>query len=154
LSFSDLVARELYFATGVFEERTKGDDAKVPTPSQRKRFFEEAKQLLEMVAELGIPSATHHLLEMLEHYIEHSPREAFLLIVRTLRAGKWGGYQYESVGQDLFVRFVERYLAEHRSLFQDDQECQSGMLAVLDIFVNAGWPSAQRLSYRLDEIFR
>jgi hypothetical protein len=55
---------------------------------------------------------------------------------------------------DLMVRLVERYLAEYRVLLRENEECQRTLLEVLDIFVQAGWPSAQRLTYRLEEIFR
>jgi hypothetical protein len=52
------------------------------------------------------------------------------------------------------VRLVERYLAEHRPLLREDDECRRILLEVLDIFVQAGWPQARRLTYRLEEIFR
>jgi hypothetical protein len=46
------------------------------------------------------------------------------------------------------------YLAEYRLLLQEDPECRIELREPLDAFVEAGWPTAQRLSYRLDEIFR
>jgi hypothetical protein len=54
----------------------------------------------------------------------------------------------------VFVRIIERFLAEYRSLFQENIECRDALIEVLDIFVQAGWPQAQRLTYRLEEIFR
>jgi hypothetical protein len=58
------------------------------------------------------------------------------------------------VGENLIVRVVERYIAEQRSLLQQDVECRTALRDTLDAFVQAGWPSAQRLAYRLDGIFR
>jgi hypothetical protein len=55
---------------------------------------------------------------------------------------------------DLAVRLVERYIAEYRSLLETDDECRQVLIAVLDTFISAGWPSALRLSYRLQDIFR
>ena len=47
-----------------------------------------------------------------------------------------------------------RVRTEYRSLLQEDTECRIALRKTLDAFVEAGWPSAQQLSYRLDEIFR
>jgi hypothetical protein len=49
---------------------------------------------------------------------------------------------------------VERYIGEYRALLQEDESCRVGLRKTLDIFVDAGWPAAQKLSYKLDEIFR
>lgn len=50
-------------------------------------------------------------------------------------------------------RLLERYLATHRGTLQDEQ-CLSAVREVLDVFVAAGWASAQPLAHRLAEIFR
>jgi len=49
---------------------------------------------------------------------------------------------------------IERYLAEQRNLLQDDRQCREELIDILETFVSAGWPSARRLSYRMEEIFR
>lgn len=61
-----------------------------------------------------------------------------------------GEYQLESFAIDLVVRIVERYLADHRDLFRDDERRRDALIQVLDIFVEAGWPEAYRLTYQLD----
>jgi hypothetical protein len=106
------------------------------------------------LADVGLPSLTHHLLETLESFVVIDPRGVFLRIGRVVRSGERGGYQYEQVAVDLLVRLVERYLAEYRTLLREDERCRRTLLEILDIFVRAGWPSARRLTYRLDEIFR
>ena len=53
----------------------------------------------------------------------------------------------------LFINMTQRYLAEHRELLADT-ECRTSLLQSLDFFVAAGWPTARRLVYRLDEAFR
>jgi hypothetical protein len=47
-----------------------------------------------------------------------------------------------------------KYLAEYRSLLQQNTDCLKIMREALELFINTGWPSARRLSYRVDEIFR
>jgi hypothetical protein len=78
----------------------------------------------------------------------------FIRIGRIVRSGQRGGFQYESLAADIIVKIVERYLAEYRQLLKDDGECRQILIEVLDAFVQAGWPSARRLTYRLEEIFR
>jgi len=77
-----------------------------------------------------------------------------LRLGRIMRAGKAGGYQYDPLGADLIVRLMERYLAEHRFVLRANLECRRVLLEILDTFVQAGWPSARRLTYRMEEIFR
>ena len=51
-------------------------------------------------------------------------------------------------------KIVERYLAEHRYLLRERQECRDALLDLLDAFVDAGWRSAMTLTYRLHEMYR
>lgn len=37
---------------------------------------------------------------------------------------------------------------------QKDRRSREELIDILETFVEAGWPSARRLSYRLEEIFR
>jgi len=87
-------------------------------------------------------------------FISFDPIGVFLRIGRVVQGGKKDSYQYESLAVDLMVRLVERYLAEHRALLRENGECRQTLLEILDTFVQAGWRSARRLTYRLEEIFR
>jgi hypothetical protein len=91
---------------------------------------------------------------MLQTFIPFDPRRVFLEVATLVEIGKSGNYQYESMGVPHIVTIVERYIAEYRSLLQEDETCRGALRKTLDIFVEAGWPAAQRLSYKLDEIFR
>jgi hypothetical protein len=51
------------------------------------------------------------------------------------------------------VRIVERYLARHREVFEDEEMARA-LMDVLDVFVAVGWPQARRLVYGLDQIYR
>ncbi|MDP3600151.1 MAG: hypothetical protein Q8R85_03165 [Bosea sp. (in: a-proteobacteria)] len=63
------------------------------------------------------------------------------------------GYQYESLGADQFVRMIGRTIADHRELF-DHPHRRVALVEVLEVFVEAGWPGARRLLYRLPEALR
>ena len=148
----DGIGSTLYFSSGAF----KGGDHEEerPTREQEVRLFRETLPVLELLASVGLPRLAHHLVETLEHFVEVDPERIFLLIGRTVQAGRRGGYQFDSLAADLMVRVVERFLAEYRYLFRQSAECRNALLATLDVFVTAGWPSARQLTYGLEEIFR
>lgn len=151
----DGIGREVYFASGAFDAKSQGRAQGVRQVSpQSKRFYQEAGAILDELADAALPSVAHQLLETLEHFVPVDPRGVFLRIHRVVSAGQQAGYQYESMAADLIVRLVERYLAEYRKLLQQDADCRRALIEVLDVFVKVGWPSARRLTYRLEEIFR
>jgi hypothetical protein len=142
---------EVCFASGALDEQRKVQE---PDVREKRRFLEEAGPLLDELAEFGFPALSHYLVETLEYLIPVDPAGVFLRIGRVVRAGQIGGYQYESLAVDRIAALIERYLAEYRVIFQEKEECQLTLLDILDVFVEAGWPKARRLAYRLEEIFR
>jgi hypothetical protein len=46
---------------------------------------------------------------------------------------------------------VGRYLADYRDLFTDNER-RKKLVMCLDTFMEAGWPAARRLLYRLPEL--
>jgi hypothetical protein len=153
---ADSIGMEIYFASGAFNNKQNGEPIAEPArdTQKRRRFLHEAGPILDDLADMGLPSLVHYLLETLEYLADIDPKSVFLRIGRVVRAGKRGGYQYESLAADLIVTIVERYLAEYRHVLRDSVECQRVLIEILDTFVQAGWPSAQRLAYRIEEIFR
>ncbi len=152
----DHVGGEVYFASGAYDTKDKDrtEEEQALTRKRVERFYSESGLVLDELTRVGLPNVTHHLLETLEAFIPLDPRGVFLRITRVVRAGQQGGYQYESLAADLVVNLVERYLAEYRALLREDAECRQSLFEILDLFVKAGWPSARRLTYRLEEIFR
>jgi hypothetical protein len=49
------------------------------------------------------------------------------------------------------VIIVGVYLADHRDIFSEPERREK-LIACLDFFVEAGWPAARRLLYRLPEL--
>jgi hypothetical protein len=150
------IGRQIYFASGAYDTKVHGGspDRKPLTREERARFYRETASILDILADVGLPSLAHHLLQTLEAFIEIDPADVFLRIGHVVRGGRKGGYEYEGLAVDLTVKLVERYLAEYRVLFREEEACRQTLLEVLDIFVQAGWPAARRLTYRLEEIFR
>ncbi|MCK6207731.1 hypothetical protein KZX50_20020 [Bacillus infantis] len=152
----DSAAMEVYLASGAFENKksSKNLDSTSLNNDNQRLFFIEASEVLDLLADFSFASVTHHLLQTLEFILDVDPVGVFLRIGRTILAGQEGGYQYESMAADLVVNLVERYLAEYRGIFRDNPDCRRTLLELLDVFVQAGWPNARRLTYRMDEIFR
>ncbi|ESW95644.1 hypothetical protein X769_28240 [Mesorhizobium sp. LSJC268A00] len=48
---------------------------------------------------------------------------------------------------------IGRAIADHREIF-DDPGRRLSLVRVLEVFVDAGWPAARRLLYRLPEALR
>ncbi len=147
----DQVAREIYFSSGAFAEKNAQTSGAM-RDKKAEQFYWESGALLDKLSAVAMPIVTHQILETLEFFIPSDSRGVLLRIGRVLESGKKGGYQFESLGAQLLVKIVERYLAEYIDLLQKDGECRQVILNALNIFV--AWPEAQQLTYRLEDIFR
>ncbi|HYE75991.1 MAG TPA: hypothetical protein VEF04_21780, partial [Blastocatellia bacterium] len=150
---ADSICMQVYFASGAYQDNNDEEKVSRGVP-ERTRFWRESRSTLELLSEFGYPSLTHHLLETLEYLITFEPDAVFLLVGQVVRKGREGGYQYESLAIDLIVRMVERFIAEYRHHLQKSEACRRVLIEILDTFVEAGWPAARRLTYRMEEIFR
>jgi hypothetical protein len=100
-----------------------------------------------------VASIAHNVIQALETFIPIDPPGVFALIAKSVRSAEQGRYGLESMAVDLIVRIVERYLADYRSVFADKARLDD-LMDCLDVFVRAGWPAAQALTFRLGEIWR
>lgn len=156
LRLIEQIALEIYFVSGAYDrsQTSAESDDHVQKKSIDRRFYQEVTHIFDMITNVGYPTISHHLVETLEYWVSFDSRGVFLRLGHVVRAGQQGGYQYESIAADEIVKLIERYLAEYRSLFREDEACRQTLLEILDIFVQVGWPDAQRLTYRLEDIFR
>lgn len=155
---ADSIAMQIYFASGAFDEKRNGlqQSSNIPLSLQAKRrFLQEVSPILDSFSQLScFSSIVHRLLETLTFLVDIDPKEIFLRIGHIVQNGKNGYYEYEFQGDELVVKFIERFLAEYRYILRDSEECRRVLIETLDTFVRAGWLSARRLTYRLEEIFR
>ena len=151
LQVLDRAGSQIFFASGAMN---RGEAPDPLDEEQRRQLYQDAKPIIERLADVGTASLSHYLLEALETFISVDPPGVFLLSHQVLKSGKKGAYEYDSLAIGTFVKFVERFLAEYRFVFQENPPCRTALIEVLDIFVQAGWSEAQKLTYRLEEIFR
>ena len=152
---AEQVCMHVYFFSGAYKNSRSEQTEQIPLGApERARFLRESRRILELLSDFGYPRLTHYLLQMLEYLVAFDPEEVFLLVGRVVRSGRQGGYQYEPMAANLVVRLVERFIAEFRHILQENEECRRTLIEILDTFVEAGWPSARRLTYRMEDVFR
>jgi hypothetical protein len=147
----DFSGNQIYFSSGAF---TEPGVAQTKSDSTRARFWYESKGAITRLSETAIPSVAHHLIEILQSFIPYEPTEVFHAIAKVVHSAQGWGYQYESMAVELLVKVIENYLAEYPQRIQEDPRAREELVDILEVFVDAGWPAARRLSYRLEEIFR
>lgn len=153
---AESVGMQIYYASGAHSRANRGDDEeKTPMGVEaHSHFLRNANGILHLLSGFSHASLTHHLLQTLEFLVPYDPENIFLLVGKVVKSGERGGYQYESLAADLIVKLVERLIAEYRYVLRESDECRRVLSEILDLFVEAGWPSARRLTYRIEEIFR
>ena len=146
----DEVSLRLHFAAGTHYDDSISTDNVSP---QRARLYWEAKPILSRIAKAIVAPIAHHLIQTLETFVPLDPPGVFALIAQSVKSAEEGGYSNESMAADLIVRIVQRYLADYRAVFADRARLDD-LMDCLDVFVRAGWPVAQALTFKLGEIWR
>lgn len=144
----DGMAMRVYFASG-------GNNAvqSQETLVRRWRLYRELMPVLDRLAECNVVHTAYFFIQTLENFIQADPAGVFRLIIKSVMASSKFGYAFESMGADVVVRIVEKYLADYRDVFSDEDRLDE-LMACLNLFVSAGWPAAQSLTFRLAEIWR
>lgn len=146
----DQVSLRLHAAAGThYNSSTVSNDVS----PQRARLYWEAKSILTRLTNAIFAPIAHHLIQTLETFIPLDPAGVFALIAHAVKSADQGGYSEESMAADLIVRIVQRYLADYRAVFSDRARLDD-LMDCLDVFVRAGWPAAQALTFKLGEIWR
>lgn len=150
----DTACQQLYFSSGAFVNPS-GQDTRPPMNIEGMQvFLSDVAPTLRRIGEHGGAHTVYYLIQLLEHLIEADPSRIFDLIAFAVqRGGRGGGYQFESLGADLMVSLVGRYLADHKEIFDNPQR-RHELIETLETFVAAGWPAIRRLLYRLPDLLQ
>jgi hypothetical protein len=147
----DFIGNQIYFASGAYDGKNQDQ---VLSKEERAAFWLEAQGIIAALTASALPSIAHHLIQTLQSFLVFAPAAVFHNIAAVVRSAQQWGYQYESMAIDLLVEITELYLAQYPTLLQDDKQCRQELMYVLETFVNAGWPAALRLIYRLEDMYR
>ncbi len=151
-SLANSIGLQVYFASGAFDEKQGREDTL--TLEQLSRYAQEADPLLDLLCEVEFVDIAYDVLKTLQHLAPTRPTRIFELVGKLVTHATQDGIQYESMATDLVVEIIEQYLADRRELFRNNRALRDTLLDVLDVFVEAGWPKATRLTFRLSEVFR
>src|SRR5262249_533432 len=144
--------RELYFASGAGNSRTNRE--RPIEDNGLAVFFRETAPILERIGDYATSGTVYHLLQLLEFVLPVDPGRAFDLTAHALRnCGKRSGYQFEPLGANLLVKLVGIFLADHKELFETSDR-RAALVECVEIFMDAGFPAANRLLYRLPELIQ
>jgi hypothetical protein len=153
----DQIISRFYFESGI-RKRQGGRHA---TREEICLFFGAIRPHLQQLGEItggrngfGLPARTaHHFIELLRGSITCDPAEVLHLTRLAVDGARGAGYAFDPMAAQEVTAIVETTLADHRETARIGQPLDD-LIQVLDTFVQAGWPEAQRLVWRLEELFR
>lgn len=146
----DHLGDQLYFSSGASAD--KGQEVRLAGDESKPSFLRDMTPTMRRIGDVGVPHTIYYLVELLDFLRPVDPEAVFDLIAHALlQGGARHGYQFESLATDRFAEIVGVYLADHRAIFTDPARREK-LIGCLDIFVEAGWPKARRLLYRLPEL--
>jgi hypothetical protein len=144
----------LFFGSGAFGEKHSDGVSPVLTDAGKRDFVHDVEASLRRLGDIAIPHTIYELVQLLDFMLPGDPALCFDLFTHALKeSGRKHGFQGEQLGVDVLVRIVSRCLADHDYIFRDKAR-RDRLVACLDIFVEAGWPAALRLVYRLPDSLR
>jgi hypothetical protein len=152
-SVIDHAMNQLYFGSGAYPDNREAAVGLMSVDAMR-RFLVDYCPMLALLAASHEPSTHHHLVELYEFLIPGDPVGVFdalheLLIGPAAREG----YHHESLAASVIVRVITRYIADHRSIFEDDRR-RSALVDILRLFSDVGWSDALKLIYELPDLLR
>lgn len=147
----DIAGKEMFFAAGGPAASQEGNQDF--GQAGLKLFLEENTDLLNRIGEYATPQTTYYLLQLVERVLDVDPAAAFDLAASFLKGARRSGYQHESLGVNLLVRLIGVFLADHKEIFENVAR-RASLVDCLETFLEAGWPAARRLVYRLPELIQ
>ncbi|MBY6046704.1 ATP-binding protein [Vannielia litorea] len=144
---------QLYFGSGAHADNREAATGLTSTETMR-RFLDDYRPMLALLAASHEPSTHHHLVELYEFLIPGDPAGVFdaLHALLTGPAAR-EGYHHENLAAPVIVRMITRYIADHRSIFEDDTR-RSALVEILRLFSDVGWLDALKLLYELPDLLR
>ena len=150
----DETGDQFYFASGTFRNNQNDEMPPLGDDALKAEFLNDNYTTFYRIGDVGTPHTIFHLIEMLGYLIPANPARVFDLAAHALlTAGRQQGFQFESLGADRFVEVIGLFLADHREIFEENAR-RDQLVACLEAFVDAGWPAARRLLYRLPELLQ
>lgn len=147
----DTAGMQMFFATDINGDGAADDGSELRPGLDV--FLEENVELLKQIGRYAQPHTIYYLLQVIERLVDVDAGAAFDLAVSILQSSTRFGYQNDTLGVDLMVKLVGVFLADHKGIFENSAR-RTALIDCLEIFMDAGWPAARRLLYRLPEFIQ
>ena len=149
----DQLVSQLFFGSGAHKD-SGPTEISLNRADQKRAFFDDWSSVLLEIESAATPHTIKYLLELYEHLLDADPPLFFERIAAfVLGPAAAEYYQHEQLAANDLVQFVRHMLADHRGLF-DDPPQRDRLVAILDLFADAGWPEAMRLLWELPDLLR
>jgi len=154
LGLLDAVASQVYFAADLMQGQSQAKQSTV-TDAQRLRLLDETQELLQLLASARHPSIIYHLVELLDGVVHLAPQKVIALLEEVCGGrGEVELLHMEDSVVRRVVSIVEVRMADHRDMIVEDEQVSASVIGILDAFVSVGWPEAQQLLLRLEQLVR
>jgi hypothetical protein len=151
---------QLYFGSGAYAAKKSQQASQEEDPpglldvTAKSQFLDDYADTLAMLASSQEPGTLHHLIELYEYLIPGNSATVFESVYKILLGrGREEGYHFESLGNTAVVRIVQRYIADYRSIFEDEGR-RARLVEIIRLFSEGGWAEALKLLYELPELLR
>ncbi len=147
--FADHLARQLYFASGAFD-----DSQPTQTPKPRgdlQRFTDLALPVLDALSAVHEPRVTLHIVQTADHIGPAAPKQTLMIAVNAIISDQ--AYWREPLGIDAALKLVRHFAARHRDILLGDSDATGAVRQLLESFIRLGWEQAITLAEELDELF-
>ncbi|MAY61548.1 MAG: hypothetical protein CML29_04995 [Rhizobiales bacterium] len=147
------LGNQVYFGSGAYANNREAKGG-LTSPDTVRQFLVDYRPMLSLLATSHEPSTHHHLVELYEFLIPGDPAGVFdaLHALLTGPAAR-EGYHHEGLAAPVIVRMITRYIADHRSIFEDDTR-RAALVEILRLFSDVGWSDALKLLYELPDLLR
>jgi hypothetical protein len=116
------------------------------------RFADLALPVLRVLAEIPDPAVTRSIVDTCIAVADHRPGETLTVLADAVTGDE--AFSRGPHGLDGIITLARRYLADHRGLLRDDDDCLTALRRLLEVFVLTGWDQAISLTEELDDLFR
>lgn len=158
---NEIITR-LYFMIAYQKNSNSQNTEKESYKGNLSLIYNEVKPLMEQVIDFAVnkengqmfaPTA-HYFIKLLKSFLNCNPKEVLHLVEGVTKSSETFGYTLDGLVVREIVQLVEIVLTDYQHVVRDDDECMESLLKLLDLFAKSGWSEAQKLVWRLDEVFR
>ncbi len=147
--FADHLARQIYSASGAFDEN---HPTQAPKPrGDLQRFAGLVLPVLEALSTIHAPRLTLNIVQTADHIAPAAPKRVLKVAVNAVTGDP--AYWREHLGVEAVLHLIRHFAADYRDVLLGDSEATAAVRQLLESFIRLGWAQAIRLAEDLDELF-